>query len=302
MDRFDAIGAFVAVSELNGFAPAARKLGISTSAITRHVAALEERLGVRLLNRTTRAVSLTDAGLRFLERSRRILADLEEAEQMAESERGEPMGRFVVSAPQIFGRLHVAPRICEFMMRHPKITAELLLSDSMANLVEDRIDVAIRIGHLADSSDIVRKVGAVRRVLVASPDYLAGAGIPHTAEALRKHRLISFTALTAADYWRFWISGTPQGVAVQPSYLTNSADAAIWHATHGGGLTMALSYQVVDHLRDGRLTLVMADHEPAPYPVQFIYPNSRLLSLKVRAFIEHVTATQDWNFLTLSGQ
>jgi DNA-binding transcriptional LysR family regulator len=128
------------------------------------------------LNRTTRAVSLTDAGLRFLERSRRILADLEDAEQMAESERGEPMGRLVVTAPQVFGRLHVAPLICEFMTRHPKVSAELMLSDRNVNLVEDGIDLAIRIGHLADSSDIVRKVGAVRRVLVASPDYLCRPG------------------------------------------------------------------------------------------------------------------------------
>jgi DNA-binding transcriptional LysR family regulator len=302
MDRFDAIGAFVAVSEYHGFAPAARKLGLSTSAITRHIAALEERLGVRLLNRTTRAVSLTDAGLRFLERSRRILADLEEAEQMAESERGEPMGRFVVSAPQVFGRLHVAPLICDFMRRHPKITAELLLSDRMVNLVEDGIDAAIRIGHLTDSSDIARKVGAVRRVLVASPDYLAGAGVPQAPEALRDHRLIAFTALTAADHWRFWTDSDPRGVAVKPSYVTNSADAAIWHATQSGGLTLALSYQVADHLRDRRLTLVMPDHEPAPYPVQIVYPNSRLLSLKVRAFIAQASATQDWNFLTLPGQ
>lgn len=302
MDRFDAIGAFIAVSELKGFAPAARKLGMSTSAITRHVAALEERLGVRLLNRTTRAVSLTDAGMRFLERGRRIMADLEDAEQMAESERGEPMGRLVVTAPQVFGRLHVAPLVCEFMTRHPKVSAELMLSDRNANLVEDGIDIAIRIGNLADSSDIARKVGAVRRVLVASPDYLAKQGVPRTIGDLRQHRLISFTALGAADHWRFWVDGTPQGLSVNPSYATNSADAAIWHAAQGGGLTMALSYQVADHLKDGRLSLVMADHEPDPYPVQLVYPSSRLLSLKVRAFIEQAHATQNWDFRTLAGE
>jgi len=302
MDRFDAIGAFIAVSELKGFAPAARKLGMSTSAITRHVAALEERLGVRLLNRTTRAVSLTDAGLRFLERGRRIMADLEDAEQMAESERGEPMGRLVVTAPQVFGRLHVAPLVCEFMTRHPKVSAELMLSDRNVNLVEDGIDIAIRIGHLADSSDIARKVGAVRRVLVASPDYLAVHGVPRSIEDLGQHRLISFTALGAADHWRFWVDGTPQGLSVNPSYATNSADAAIWHAAQGGGLTMALSYQVADHLKDGRLSLLMADHEPEPYPVQLVYPSSRLLSLKVRAFIEQAHATCNWDFRTLAGE
>jgi DNA-binding transcriptional LysR family regulator len=298
MDRLSAIEAFIEVTNCNGFAPAARKLGISTSAITRHVAALEERLGVRLLNRTTRAVSLTDAGLRFLDRSRRILADLEEAEQMAESERGEPMGRLVVSAPLVFGRMHVAPLLGEFMTRYPRISAEFLLSDRMANLVEDGIDVAVRIGHLADSGDIARKIGAVRRVLVASPDYLASAGIPRTPEALRDHRLISFTALTAADHWKFWIDGVARDVSVQTGYVTNSADAAIWHATQNGGLTMALSYQVAQHLRDGQLRLVMTGHEPSPYPIQVIYPSSRLLSLKVRAFVEDA-ATRNWDFLTV---
>lgn len=297
MDRFDAISAFVMVADHKGFAPAARKLGLSTSAITRHVLALEERLGVRLLNRTTRAVSLTDAGLRFLERSRRILADLDEAEQMAESERGEPMGRFVLAAPHVFGRLHVAPLICEFMNLHRKLRAELMLSDRMVNLVEDGVDVVIRIGHLADSSDIARKVGAVRRVLVASPKYLAEAGTPATLEALRDHRLISFTALTAPHLWHFQRAGETAEIEANPSYVSNSADAVIWHAAQGGGITMALSYQVTDHLRDGRLALLLPEFEPAPYPVQFVYPSSRLLSLKVRALLEHTLATRDWNFL-----
>jgi len=301
MDRFDAIEAFVAISECQGFAPAARKLRLSTSAITRHIASLEERLGVRLLNRTTRAVSLTDAGQRFLERGRRILADLEEAELMAQSEKGEPLGRLVVSAPQVFGRLHVAPLICEFMSLHPKITTELMLSDRMSNLVEDGIDLAIRIGHLTDSSEIARRVGAVRRVLVAAPEYLAQNGNPKSPRELRDHRLISFTALTSADQWRFWSNGEQESVTVQPSYVTNSADAAIWHATRNGGLTMALSYQVAEHLRDGRLSLVMTDFEPEPYPVQIVYPSSRLLSLKVRAFLELTVATRDWSFLSFDS-
>lgn len=301
MDRFDAINAFVTVADHKGFAPAARRIGLSTSAITRHVSALEERLGVRLLNRTTRAVSLTDAGHRFLERGRRILADLDEAEQMAESERGEPSGHFVLSAPQVFGRLHVAPLICEFMNLHRKLRAELLLSDRMINLVEDGVDAAIRIGHLADSSDIARKVGAVRRVLVASPRYLAEAGIPTSVEDLKDHRLISFTALTAPHLWQFQQQGEAVETRVDPVYASNSADAAIWHAAQGGGITMALSYQVLDHLRDGRLTLLMPEFEPAPYPVHFVYPSSRLLSLKVRAFLEHTIATRDWNFLSLEG-
>lgn len=301
MDRFDAMAAFIAVTDLNGFAPAARKLGLSTSAVTRHVAALEDRLGVRLLNRTTRAVSLTDAGLRYLERSRRILADLADADQMAGSERGEPLGRLVVSAPQVFGRLHVAPLVCAFMTRHPKITAELLLSDRMVNLVEDGVDLAVRIGNLTDSSDIVRKVGAVRRVLVASPRYLSSQGVPRSPDQLGDHRLIAFTAIARQDRWSFWEGDTPHEVQVRPQFVTNSADAAIWHASQGGGLTLALSYQVADHVRYGGLSVVMEDHEPPPYPVQIVYPSSRLLSLKVRAFLEQAVATQDWNFLDLAA-
>jgi DNA-binding transcriptional LysR family regulator len=301
MDRFDALNAFAAVVDQGGFAAAARRLGLSTSAATRHVAALEQRLGVLLLNRTTRAVSLTDAGERFLVRARRILADLDEAERMAEGERGEPAGRISISAPQIFGRLHVAPLVCEFMTQHPKVQAELLLTDRIVNLVEDGVDLALRIGHLGDSTDIARRLGDVRRVLVASPSYLARWGEPAAPDRLEGHRLIAFTALTPARLWRFWRDGAPRDVGVAPSYVTNSADAAIWHAMQDGGLTFALSYQVVDALRDGRLRVALADHEPTPYPVQFVYPSSRLLSLKVRALIDHAARTRNWSFLNMPG-
>lgn len=297
MDRFAALSALVAVVDQGGFAPAARKLGMSPSATTRLVAALEARLRVRLLNRTTRSVSLTDAGSRLLERARRILADLEEAEVMAESESDEPIGRLVVAAPQVFGRMHVAPLICEFMSRYPKINGELLLSDRFASLVEDGIDVAIRIGHLRDSGEVVRKVGTVRRVLVAAPGYLEQFGTPAVPPDLAGHRLIAFTALTPSDRWRLWTPDGSTDVAVAPAYVTNSADAAIWHAAKGGGITMALSYQVAEHLRQGALRLILPGAEPPPYPVQFVFPSARLLSRKVRAFLEHLVATRTWDFL-----
>ena len=299
MDRFDAIGAFVAVVDEKGFAAAARRLGVSASAATRLISALEDRLGVRLLNRTTRAVSLTDAGQRFLERARRILADLEEAERMAESERSEPSGRLVVSAPLVFGRLHAAPLICEFMTLHPRLQTELLLGDRMVNLVEEGVDLALRIGHLTNSGDIARRLGATRRVLAASPAYLDAMGVPTDPAELSAHRLIAFTILTPAQHWRFQRSGETRDVAVSPTYATNSADAAIWHASRDGGITMALSYQVADHVRDGRLRLLLTDWEPPPYPIQFVYPSSRLLSLKVRAFIDHAARSRDWNFTAL---
>ena len=299
MDRFDCIATFVAVVDQNGFAPAARRLSLSSSAATRMVAALEERLGVRLLNRTTRSVSLTDAGARFLERARRILSDLAEAELMAENERGEPGGRLVMTAPLAFGRLHVAPLICAFMNRHRHVQGELMLSDRMANLVEEGIDVAVRIGALTDSADVARRVGATRRVLVAAPGYLERAGVPADPVHLTGHRLISFTALTHPRNWRFGGPGLVTELDLTPSYVTNSADAAIWHASQGGGLTLALSYQVIDHIHSGVLRVVWEEYEPPPLPIEFVYANSRLLSLKVRAIIDMAVETCDWTFLDL---
>src|ERR1043165_8848388 len=165
MDRIEAMQAFVAVADLHGFAPAARKLRLSPSAVTRLIAALEERLGARLLQRTTRSVALTDAGTRFLERARRILADVEEAERAAESERTQPSGRLVVSAPLGFGRLHVSPVMSAYLKRHTGVSGELRLEDRIVSLVEDGIDLAVRIGDLADSTLVARRVGSMRRVV-----------------------------------------------------------------------------------------------------------------------------------------
>src|ERR1700734_2674017 len=187
MDRIDAMQAFVAVADLRGFAPAARKLGLSPSGVTRLIAALEDRLGARLLQRTTRSVALTDVGSRYLERARRILADVEEAESSAQDERTRPGGRLVVSAPVGFGRLHISPVMSEYLQRHSEVSGDLRLSDRMVNLVEDGVDLAVRIGHLADSSLVARHVGEMRRVLVASPGYLKRRGEPKTPEAIRSH-------------------------------------------------------------------------------------------------------------------
>ena len=186
MDRIDAMQAFVAVADLQGFAPAARKLGLSPSAVTRLIAALEDRLGARLLQRTTRPVTLTDVGARYLERARRILADVEEAEGAAEGERTRPSGRLVVSAPVGFGRLHVSPVMSAYLKRYPEVAGELRLEDRMINLVEDGVDLAVRIGHLADSTLVARQVGEMRRIVVASPGYLKRA---RRAEDARGDRL-----------------------------------------------------------------------------------------------------------------
>lgn len=288
--------AFVTVADHKGFAPAARKLGLSASAVTRMVAALEERVGARLLQRTTRSVMLTDAGERFLERARRILADVEEAEGAVQAERTQPTGRLVVSAPLGFGRRHVTPLMSTYLKRYPDVAGDLRLSDRMVNLVEEGIDIAVRIGHLPDSSLVARAVGDMRRMVVASPDYLAAHGEPRHPSEIAAHRTVHFGALSAAPDWRFVEYGREVRVACAPRFTTNSADAAIYHVEQGGGLTRVLAYQAAEGLASGRLKAVLVDYEIAPLPIHLVYPTSRLSSAKVRAFVDLVLHDCDWHF------
>lgn len=292
MDRLQAMNVFVTVADLRGFAPAARRLRLSPSAVTRQLAALEDHLGARLLQRTTRSVTLTDAGTRFLARARGILADVAEAEGAAQAERSSPRGRLVVSAPLVFGRMHVAPLVCAFLARHRDVSAELVLTDRVVSLVDDGVDAAVRIGALDDASFVARALGSTRRVLVASPAYLASRRPPRTPSELAHHEVIVLSSLAPSGEWRFG----EQRVAIRPRLVTNAADAAIGHALLGGGIAMALSYQVADAVREGRLEVVLADHEPPPLPIHVVYPSTRLLSAKVRAFVELAKETADWQF------
>jgi DNA-binding transcriptional LysR family regulator len=296
MDRIDAMQAFVAVADLQGFAPAARKLGLSPSGVTRLIAALEDRLGARLLQRTTRKVALTDVGARYLERARRILADVEEAEGAAEGERIRPSGRLVVSAPVGFGRLHVSPVMSAYLKRYGEVAGELRLEDRMINLVEDGVDLVVRIGHLADSSLVVRQVGEMRRIVVAAPAYLEAHDEPQTPAAIAAHATIQFGATAAPPDWRFLEDSREIRVTPAPRFVTNSADAAIQYAESGGGLTRVMFYQAADALRRGGLRIVLAKYEPPPLPIHLVYPTSRLLSAKVRAFIDLVIEVSDWHF------
>jgi DNA-binding transcriptional LysR family regulator len=296
MDRIEAMTVFVAVADLQGFAPAARKLGLSASAVTRMVAALEERLGARLLQRTTRSVMLTDVGARYLQRARQILADIEEAEGSAQAERAKPTGRLVVSAPVGFGRLHVTPLISAYLQRYPDVSGELRLTDRMVGLVEDGIDVAVRIGDLADSSLVARNLGTMSRIVVASPDYLAQRGQPTVPEDIARHDTIQFGSIASAPEWRFVRDGRDVRITHTPRFTTDVADAAIWHAEHGGGLTRVLAYQAAEGLAAGRLKRVLTKFEPPVVPIHIVYPTSRLLSAKVRVFIDLAAETCQWDF------
>lgn len=296
MDRFAAISAFIAVVDRHGFAPAARHLGLVPSAVTRHVAALEAHLGVRLLARTTRSVTLTEAGANYLERARRIMAELAEAEEFAQSERLTPVGRLVVSAPAVFGRLHVAPLMAEFLNCHAGVQGQLLLSDRWVNMVEEGVDCAIRIGNLPDSGLVARRIGETRRVIVAAPAYLAAHGMPREPRDITAHRIIRFSAFEGAEEWRLFRDGGEERVPIAPRLVTNSADAALCAAERGGGLTMVLAYQAREAIAAGRLVRILRDFEPPLLPIQIAWPAARLIPAKLRAFIETAVELCDWRF------
>ncbi len=296
MDRFAAISAFIAVVDRQGFAPAARHLGLVPSAVTRHVAALEAHLGVRLLARTTRSVALTEAGAHYLERARRIMAELAEAEEFAQSERLTPVGRLVVSAPAVFGRLHVAPLLAEFLNRHAEVQGQLLLSDRWVNMVEEGVDCAIRIGNLPDSGLVARRLGETRRIIVASPGYLAAHGTPRDPREVTAHHIIRFSAFEGAEEWRLHREGAEERVPISPRLVTNSADAALCAAEREGGLTMVLAYQAREAIAAGRLVRILSEFEPPLLPIQIAWPAARLIPAKLRAFIETAVEISDWRF------
>lgn len=279
---------FVAVAEAGGFAPAARRLRLSPPAVTRAIAALEQHLGARLLHRTTRSVRLTDVGERFLADSRRILMELEEAEAAARGAHVEPQGLLSITASMMFGRLHVAPILLDFLAAHPKVNARALFVDRIVHLMDEGFDVAVRIARLPDSSLTAVPVGTVRPVIVASPDYLAAHGTPQTPDDLAGHRAIGFSQVGAYD--ASWVMRLPDGSSyiAKPriQWVVNDGEVAIAAAAAGHGLARAISYQVAEQIASGRLCRVLQAYEPPPIPVQLVYPAGRRAAAKVRAFVD----------------
>src|SRR5215471_7333125 len=278
MDRLETMRVFVAVAEARGFAPVARRLGMSPAAVTRAIAALEHRVGARLLQRTTRVVRLTEAGARYFADCKRILEDIETAENAAAENQSEPRGELVVTAQLVFGRMFVAPIVLEFLARYPLVAARTLLVDHVVDLVEGGVDVAVRIAHLPDSSLTAIRVGSVRRVVCASPDYLAKHGVPRTPAELASHDAIVFASSGAAQReWQFGASGTrgAKTVGLRSRFAVNSAEAAIAAAVAGAGVTRVLSYQVGREIEARRLTILLEKHEPAAIPVSVVFPAGR---------------------------
>jgi DNA-binding transcriptional LysR family regulator len=289
MDRLDAMRAFVAVADRGSFAEAARRLRLSPAAVTRAVVQIEQQLGLLLLHRTTRSVRLTERGALYLERCKRVLADLDDADRLVRGEDAAPRGELSVAAPLMFGRLHVLPVVHLLLRDHRDLSIRLTLSDRVIHLIEEGIDVAVRIGDPADSALLAAKVGEVRRVLVASPCYLDRRGAPESPAALPAHDLILFEGADATSEWHF--GGTPPtSVRVEPRLAVNTGDAAIAAAEAGLGITRALSYQVHDAVRSGRLRPVLEPFEPPAIPVNIIYPSRRLGSANVAAFVKAARA------------
>ena len=285
MDRLDAMRAFAAVADRGSFAEAARRLRLSPAAVTRAVALLEDQLGLMLLNRTTRSVKLTERGTLYLEACRQILSDIEEADRRVRGEDAAPHGPMAIAAPIMFGRLHVLPIVVRMLREHRDLSVRLTLSDRLVHLVEEGIDVAVRIGQLADSASIAFKVGEVRRVLVASPDYLAARGTPATPGELAGHDLIAFEGVEATNDWRFG-DADRTSVRIEPRLAVNTADAAIAAAEAELGITRTLSYQVHAALAAGRLRLLLESFGPPAVPVNVVYASQRLGSANIAVFVK----------------
>jgi DNA-binding transcriptional LysR family regulator len=284
MDRLETMRVFVAVAEERGFAQAARRLALSPAAVTRAIAALERRVGARLLQRTTRVVRLTEAGMRYLADCKRILSDLETAETAVAASQAEPRGELVVTAPLMFGRMFVAPLVLEFVARHAQVSARALLADHVVDLVENGVDVAVRIAHLPDSSLTARKVGSVRRLLCASPAYLAARGTPRAPADLAAHETIVFASSGAAQ--TEWDFGGRTTVPLKSRFAVNNADAAIAAAVSGAGITRVMSYQIGPQVDTGQLVIVLERYAPPPIPVSIVFAAGKRSPAKIRAFVD----------------
>ena len=289
MNRLEAMSILVAVVDAGSLSAAARHLDMPLATVSRKVGELEAHLKTRLLHRTTRKLSLTEAGSSYVAACRRILEEIGEAERAATGEYAAPKGQLVATAPVVFGRLHVVPVIAEFLAHYPDIDIDLVLTDRVVHLIDEHADVALRIGELPDSTLVARQVGTVRRVICGSPAYLDAQGEPARPADLGAHRCITFEALESMRAWTFGSGKSSLSVPVRSRLAVNTADAAIAAAILGVGLIRVLSYQVADAIRADQLRVVLEAFEATPLPVQLVHPGQTPLPLKLRAFLNFAT-------------
>lgn len=286
MDRLQTMAMFVAVSEAQSFSAAARQLNVSPPVITRAVAELENRLGVKLLNRTTRYVRPTEAGSRYVADARRVLEEIELVDEAAAGVNAEPRGSLVVTAPVLFGRTYVMPGIVDYLKRYPQTEIQALFLDRVVNMLEEGIDVGIRIGELPDSTMRALKVGVVRLFTVVSPAYLHQNEKPDTPENLSIHSIIASSAGNHFMDWQFKTAQKNQTFRINPRLIVSTNDAAIEAARKGFGITRVLSYQVAPYVANGELVTILQDFEPAEFPIHIVHREARHSSSKIRAFID----------------
>ncbi|HEY6255902.1 MAG TPA: LysR family transcriptional regulator [Xanthobacteraceae bacterium] len=286
MDRLDAMSVLLAVADAGSLSAGARRLGIPLTTVSRKVSELEAHLRTRLLNRSSRQIALTDAGRSYVAACRRILEDVGEAERAASGEYSTPKGELVVTAPIVFGRLHVLPVALDFLAAYGDIDIRLVLTDRPLSLLEDHVDVAARIGELPDSSLVATRVGFIRRMICASPKYFAQRGEPKRPEDLAAHDCVTFQGLSAPEAWTFSKGKSEVTVAIHSRLIVNTAEAAIDAAIAGAGITRVLSYQIDDARRSGLLDIALENFEPAPWPVNLVYPGQGKLPVKLRAFLD----------------
>lgn len=286
MDKLRAMTTFVRIVETGSLTAAAERLETSPTSVVRSLSALERELGVRLLNRTTRRMALTDEGREYFERCRRLLSEVEEAEAALLARQVKPAGRLVITAPVMFGRLHVAPLVIDFLAAFPEVRVELLLVDRIVDLIDEGIDLAIRIGTLPESSLVAIPLGCTRRIVCASPEYLARHGQPGHPDELPGHRAIRIIGKSFEPDWAFQKNGQTLRIPMPDILATNHIDFAIDACLQGVGCGRFFAYQVQQQIAAGRLVRLLRPYEPAPLPVSFAYPHARLLPSRVRAFIE----------------
>jgi DNA-binding transcriptional LysR family regulator len=286
MDRLDAMSVLLAVVDAGSLSAASRQVGAPLSTVSRKISDLEALLGTRLFIRSSRKILLTEAGQSYVAACKRILADVEEAERAASGEYSAPRGDLVVTAPVVFGRLHVLPLVNEFLATYPEIDIRLVLADRVVHLVDDHVDVALRIGALPDSSLVAIRLGDIRRVVCGSPAYFEEHGVPGTPQALSSHACVTFDGLSSPANWTFGAGRAQETVAVHSRLVVNTAEAAIDAAAAGLGVTRVLSYQVAAARRAGQLEIVLADFEPEPWQVSLVHAGQGPLPIKLRAFLD----------------
>jgi DNA-binding transcriptional LysR family regulator len=289
MNRLDAMSILVAVVDAGSLSAAARLLDMPLTTVSRKVAELEAHLNTRLLHRTTRQLSLSEAGVSYVAACRRILEEIGEAERAATGEYAQPKGELVVTAPELFGRLHVVPVVAEFLAHYPEIGVSLVLTDRVVHLMDEHADAAIRIGQLPDSTLMATGVGTVRRVVCASPAYLSAQGVPTRPQDLAAHACITFEVLASLRAWVFGSGKSALSVPVRSRLTVNTAEAAIAAAMLGVGVVRVLSYQVADAVRAQSLRIVLEEFESAALPVSLVHTGQAPLPLKLRAFLDFVT-------------